>query len=69
MSDLYLSSLDQPLGKPFLAHSLRSGIVTYAGKQKISMDEAIAMTGRKYRAIDVRKACWPAYHCHYDHRA
>jgi integrase len=37
---------DQPLGK-LSAHSLRSGFVTEAGKQNISLGETMAMTGHR----------------------
>jgi integrase len=37
---------DQPLGK-LSAHSLRSGFVTEAGKQDISLGETMAMTGHR----------------------
>jgi integrase len=37
---------DQPLGK-LSAHSLRSGFVTEAGKQGISLSETMAMTGHR----------------------
>jgi integrase len=37
---------DQPLGK-LSAHSLRSGFVTEAGKQGISLGETMAMTGHR----------------------
>jgi integrase len=37
---------DKPLGK-LSAHSLRSGFVTEAGKQGISLGETLAMTGHR----------------------
>jgi integrase len=37
---------DQPLGK-LSAHSLRSGFITEAGKQGISLSETMAMTGHR----------------------
>src|ERR1039457_7739807 len=37
---------DQPLGK-LSAHALRSGFVTEAGKQGISLGETMAMTGHR----------------------
>jgi integrase len=37
---------NQPLGK-LSAHSLRSGFVTEAGKQGISLGETMAMTGHR----------------------
>jgi integrase len=37
---------DQPFGK-LSAHSLRSGFVTEAGKQGISLGETMAMTGHR----------------------